>query len=85
MNRIPLALSLLALAVALAPRLMDTAYADANREAMCYPKNDVLLAAGTDAVNFAAGTTVFMNRMIREGRKNFMVLDNRGTEIVCAW
>jgi len=55
-----------------------------DRKAMCYPKS-VVLSAGEDATNFAAGTTIFMNRMIDEGRNNFEVIEHGDVEIICAW
>lgn len=84
MTRITLSLTCAAL-LGLGFTLVNQAEAGSEeRKAMCYPKS-VVLSAGTDATSFAAGATIFMNKMITEGRSNFTVLSNEGVEIICAW
>ena len=84
MSRISLSLTFAAI-IGLGFAMANQATAGSeDRKAMCFPKT-VITSAGDKDTEFAAGATIFMNRMIDEGRNNFAVLDNNGVEIICAW
>ena len=83
---IPASILVLALAIfyhAIAPATAATP----ERAAFCYPAKSVMEVKGSDAVNFAAGATILINKQIEENsRKNFMPLESSsGEKILCAW
>ncbi|MBT3221967.1 MAG: hypothetical protein HN348_23070 [Proteobacteria bacterium] len=85
MHKYLLTAALFTLAGAIFYATTQSAEADDKKSAFCYEKS-VLLSAGITPTEFAAGSTIFMNKMIKEkGFNDFMIIDNNGTEIICAW
>lgn len=62
-----------------------TAQAATKRQAMCYHQTTIMNAAGHGAAEYAAAGTIFMNRMLDEGRPHFIVLRHSDNDYLCAW
>ena len=62
-----------------------TAEAATKRQAMCYHQTTIMNAAGKGESEYAAAGTIFMNRMLDEGRPHFIVLSHAGDDFLCAW
>jgi hypothetical protein len=62
---------------------------------MCYHQSTIMnaagkgqaeyAAAGKGQAEYAAAGTIFLNRMLDDGRPHFIVLNHAADDFICAW